>query len=290
MKQHQTTVEISNPDKKLFSEYTKDEYMKYYEQVASLMLPHVEKRPLTMYRFPDGADKQGFYQKDKSSYFPSWLHHIRIPQHRGSVDYVLCDNKKSILYIASQVAEFHVWTSTTDRLEYPDKMIFDLDPSGANLDLLRSMIQKLRVLLHDIGLHPYLMTTGKRGYHVAVPLRPEQENKKVREFALKIAVVLEQDDPTQLTTELIKEKRGQRIFIDVNRNSPHQTSIAPYSVRAVSTASVALPLDWAELRRIKPADYDIGKTILRISRKTDPWKRFRRESASLLEVLGRLRK
>jgi bifunctional non-homologous end joining protein LigD len=284
-----TTIEVSSPEKKLFSHYTKKDYMEYYEHIASLMLPHVEKRPLTMYRFPDGAENEGFYQKDKSDYFPTWLDHIRIPHHRGSVDYVVCNTNRSILYVASQIAEFHVWTSTTDRLGYPDKMVFDLDPSGTDLERLRKIIRKLRVLLIDIGLQPYLMTTGKRGYHVVVPLNPEQENNKVREFALKVAVVLEQDDPTELTTELIKEKRGQRIFIDVNRNSSYQTSIAPYSVRAVPTASVALPLSWEELGRIKPADYDLKKTMMRMSRKLDPWRRFRGESASLLEITKRLK-
>jgi bifunctional non-homologous end joining protein LigD len=169
-------------------------------------------------------------------------------------------------------------------------MVFDLDPSGGNLGLLRNVIRKLRVLLNDIGLHPFLMTTGKRGYHVAVPLKPELENTKVREFAFKIALVLEQDDPAQLTTELIKEKRGQRIFIDVNRNSPHQTSIAPYSVRAVPEATVALPLEWTELGRTTPAGYDIQRTLTRMARKADPWKKFRRQAASLPEVIGRLKK
>ena len=284
------TIEISNPEKKLFSHYTKKEYVDYYDAIASIMLPHVTKRPLTMYRFPDGAKKPGFFQKERSEYFPSWIDHQRIPQSRGSVDYVLCNKTQAILYIASQIAEFHVWTSTTDRLGYPDKMVFDLDPSGGNLELLRNVIRKLRALLNDIGLHPFLMTTGKRGYHVAVPLKPELENTKVREFAFKIALVLEQDDPAQLTTELIKEKRGKRIFIDVNRNSPHQTSIAPYSVRAVPEATVALPLDWRELGRTKPTGYDIRRTLVRMSRKTDPWKKFRSQSVSLLEVIGRLKK
>jgi bifunctional non-homologous end joining protein LigD len=152
------------------------------------------------------------------------------------------------------------------------------------------VIRKLRRLLQDIGLQPYLMTTGKRGYHVVVPIKPEQENRSVREFALKIAIVLEQDDPMHLTTKLMKDKRGHRIFIDVNRNSPHQTSIAPYSVRAVPEASVALPLGWAELGRIKPGDYDIDTTLKRMVRKQDPWKTFHEESVSLREVIGRLQK
>ena len=254
------------------------------------MLPHIEQRLVSMYRFPDGASQKGFFQKNRLEYFPKWISHKIIKKDHETVDYVICNDNRTLVYLASQVAEIHIGTSRIGYLKYPDKMVFDLDPSGGPLDSLREVIRKLRTLLRGIGLQSYLMTTGKRGYHVAVPLKPELGNQKVREFALKIAMVLEQDEPGQLTTELIKEKRGHRIFIDVNRNSPHQTSIAPYSVRAVPEASVALPLEWAELSRIKPGDYDIDRTLKRMIQKQDPWKMFQKESTSLLEVIGRLKK
>jgi len=123
-----------------------------------------------------------------------------------------------------------------------------------------------------------------------VPIEPELTNTGVRSFALKIAEVLEQDDPAHVTTELAKQKRGRRIFMDVNRNSPHQTSIAPYSVRAVPQASVALPLQWKELGTVEPGGYDIGKTLRRLERKHDPWRLFRKNQASLRQVIRRLKK
>jgi bifunctional non-homologous end joining protein LigD len=169
-------------------------------------------------------------------------------------------------------------------------MIFDLDPSSKELDSLKKIVKKLVKLLKDIGLEPYLMTTGKKGYHVTVPIKPEQKNDKVREFALKIAQVIEQDDFGHVTTELIKSKRKERIFIDVNRNSPHQTSIAPYCVRAVKEASVALPIKWSEVNNVNPGDYDIRKTLNRMQVKKDPWHNFSTKSESLKEVIRMLKK
>jgi bifunctional non-homologous end joining protein LigD len=168
-------------------------------------------------------------------------------------------------------------------------MVFDLDPPGKDLDTLRKIAQKLGAFLRSIGFSPYLMSTGKRGYHIVVPLKPEQTNKEVRAFAGKVAAVIVDDDPTTVTTELFKEKRKGRVFIDVNRNSSHQTSIAPYSVRAVLDAAVALPLEWTELRTVHPHEYDIGKTQRRMHRKQDPWKDFTRNSVSLKTIIGRLK-
>ena len=283
-------LEISNPEKKLFARYTKKEYVDYHESITSVMLPHLKNRPLSLYRFPDGAAPGGFYQKDMPGYFPTWIKHLGVKQKKRTVDYIICDTKQSLVYIASQVAEFHIWTSTKEKLGYPDKMVFDLDPSGQGLDALREVARKLGKLLRDIGFRPYLMTTGKSGYHVVVPIHPEQTNAAVRGFALKIAMVIENDDPEVSTTELFKEKRKKRVFIDVNRNSPHQTSIAPYSVRAVQAASVALPLEWTELRKVSPDGYDIGATLRRMQKKKDPWRDFRKQTQSLKEVIGRLKK
>jgi bifunctional non-homologous end joining protein LigD len=284
------TLEISHPEKKIFTRYTKQEYVEYYERIADVMVPHVEHRLISMYRFPNGASEKGFYQKDRPGYFPNWIDHKLIRKDGEAVDYVVCNDKRSLVYVASQVAEIHIGTSRTNLLRYPDKMMFDLDPPDGTLASMRTVIRKLGDLLRDIGVDPYLMTTGKRGYHVAVPLKPEQNNSAVRSFALKIAEALEQDDPVHITTELIKEKRGKRIFIDVNRNSTHQTSIAPYSVRAVPKASVALPLEWKELGSVAPGGYDIGKTVRRLDRKQDPWTSFRNNQASLSQVIRRLKK
>jgi bifunctional non-homologous end joining protein LigD len=134
------------------------------------------------------------------------------------------------------------------------------------------------------------MSTGKNGYHVVTPVYPELDNDGVRTFALKIATVMENDEPDALTTELLINKRKNRVFIDVNRNSPHQTAIAPYSVRAVRKATVALPFEWNELGKIRPDDYDIDKTTKRMQNKQDAWIDFSKESQSIKKLIDRLKK
>jgi bifunctional non-homologous end joining protein LigD len=285
-------VKVSNPEKKIFAGYTKEELVEYYRKMGRFMLPHIKKRLVTMFRFPNGADKEGFFQKEIPDYFPSWIEHVAVKKKHGQVDYIVCNDMESIIYVASQVSEIHIATSTIDRLDYPDKMMFDFDPPGIGRKtmIMKEKIKKTRNLLKDIGLHPYVMTTGKKGYHIAVPILPEQKNEEVREFALKIANVIENDDTANVTTKLMKDERDDRIFIDVNRNSPKATSIAPYSVRATTNATVALPVNWNELGKINPDDYDIKKSIIRMKHKTDPWKDFGKNGKSLKKVLKVLKK
>ncbi len=282
-------AEMSNPDKKIFSRYTKKELVDYYDAITPWMLPHLMNRPLSLYRFPNGVDKKGFYQKNMPDYFPDWINHKKIQKKEGEVDYIICDKKESLVFIASQVAEFHIWTSRTEKLNYPDRIIFDLDPTKEDVKALKQLAKKLGKLLSDIGLNPHIMTTGKRGYHIVVPILPEQKNDDVRSFALKIASVLENDDPKNITTQLIKDKRGDKMFIDVNRNSQDQTAIAPYSVRAVKDATIAIPLSWDELKKTDPADYDINKVLKRMQKINDPWKGFSKQ-ASLKKTVAGLKK
>ncbi|MFA6088417.1 MAG: non-homologous end-joining DNA ligase [Candidatus Woesearchaeota archaeon] len=283
-------INISNSEKKIFKKFTKREYVEYYKKIANIMLHSIRKRPIVMYRFPNGADKEGFYQKNKPNSFPSWIEHIKIKKKEGEVDYIICNNKECLIYVASQVGEIHTWTSTTENLGYPDKMVFDIDPSEKNSVLLKNTVLKLKQLLTDIGLNPYLLATGKKGYHIIVPIKPKNSNDKVREFALKIAKVIEQDNPKNITTELSKNKRINKIFIDINRNSPQQTSISPYSVRATLTATVALPIFWEELRKTNPDSFDINDVLKRMQTKSDPLKYFYKNSKSLNKIMKKLKK
>jgi bifunctional non-homologous end joining protein LigD len=280
---------ISHPEKRLFSVFTKKELVDYYIQVSEIMIDHVKGRPLTLFRFPHGVSDKMFFQKNRPEHFPEWISHKEIAKQKGKVDYIICNDPESLIYVASQIAEFHIWTSTTNDLEHPDKIIFDLDPSKENKSLLKDTVKNLCTLMRKIGLEPFVMTTGKRGYHVVSPIIPEIDHDQVREFALKIAKVIESSDPKNITTELIKDKRGDKIFIDVNRNSPQQTSIAPYSVRAVPGATVALPISKDELYDVDTDSFDIKKTLIRLKTTKDPWRSFRIKETSLKDVIENLK-
>ncbi|MGZ7146706.1 MAG: non-homologous end-joining DNA ligase LigD, partial [Halobacteriota archaeon] len=176
----------------------------------------------------------------------------------------------------------HIMVTRADKPNTPDQMIFDLDPSRSDVPLLRSAARELKGFLESLGFTPYIMTTGGRGYHIAVPITRELDNENVRRVALKIAETLADHDAT-LTTEFIKERRKGRIFIDVNRISALQTSIAPYAARAERGIPIASPFAWNELPNISPTSYTI-----RNHPKEDAWRDFSIRAASVKQVLKKL--
>jgi bifunctional non-homologous end joining protein LigD len=275
-------VEVSNPDKVLFPDdgITKAEFVQYYADVADAMLPFARGHPVAMLRFPNGINGQRFFQKQAPDYFPDFIRRVEIPKSKGTTNYPVCDTAEAIVYIASQACiEFHLLPTLADRLGYTDRMVFDLDPSIDDFDGVRRGAKLLRVLLDDVSLANYVMTSGSRGLHIWVPLK-ETPVEEVRGFASGIADV--SSDPDLLTTEFSKENRGNRIYVDVARNAPAQHAVAPYSVRAKPGAPVATPLDWDEVddKKLGPQSYTLRTVRARIER-DDPWRDMRRHAKSL---------
>lgn len=280
-KKEESKVTFTHLDKKIDTKITKRDIIDYYENVWSLMLPHIKERAITLYRFPSGLKGEKFFQKNASDYFPDFIEckEIEHKDHK-KVCYTVVKDEDGILYLANQVAEIHVMTSKINKIKYPDKMIFDLDPSTRNLEMLKKTAKKLKLLIEGIGLTAFIMTTGGKGYHIITPILPELDNDQVRDVALKIAKVLVQSDPDFLTTELLKSKRKGKIFIDVNRNSPMQTSIAPYSIRAKKGITLAAPFFWEELSKVNPDSFTIKGYKLENS-----WKDFYESAVSLKKIL-----
>jgi bifunctional non-homologous end joining protein LigD len=274
---NEPTVEISNPGKELYPDdhVTKADIADYFRAVADVMVPHLRNRPLSMRRFPDGIKGEGFYQKAVGDYFPDWIRTVAVPQRSGEpdVEHVICDDAATLVYLANQAClEFHPWLSQADALECPDRLVIDLDPpQGTAISDLRKTARLVRDLFEEVGLTPYVQATGSKGYHVVAALDGKDDYELVRPFARELADHLAQQHPDSLTTEQRKDKRGDRIFLDTNRNAYGQTAIAPYSLRARPGAPVATPIGWDELGRTEPAAYDIKKVQNRLARKTDPW-------------------
>jgi bifunctional non-homologous end joining protein LigD len=270
-------VTLSKLDKELFpaDHLTKRDVIDHYRGVADVMLPHLAGRPLVLRRYPDGIDADGFIQQEASRHFPDWVAIATVPRRDGpgTVDHVVCGDAATLIYLANQATvEFHTWLSTTRDLERPDRLIIDIDPpSGVEVATLREVARNLRDLFRSAGLHPYVQATGGRGFHVLAPLDGSADFDDARDLAKDLADRLAGRDPDRLTTAIRKERRGKRIFLDVNRNAYGQTSIAPYSLRARPGAPVATPLDWSELGRATPARYDPGRIRRRLARKADPW-------------------
>jgi bifunctional non-homologous end joining protein LigD len=167
----------------------------------------------------------------------------------------------------------HIWLSRADKLMNPDQMIVDLDPPEGKFAEARRVALVVRSLLDDLGLPSYPKTTGGKGIHVMVPLDRKVAFDEVRAFADGLAAVLSADDPRRLTTEFRKEKRGDRLFLDMGRNAYAQHAVAPYAVRPRDGAPVATPLDWSEVedRRLKPERFTIKAVAKRLETGNDPW-------------------
>ena len=292
-------VEVSKPDKVLFPgqsgavPVTKLALAEYYSSVADVMLPFLKDRPINMQRFPDGVTHGGFYEKKVPSHFPDWVDTVEVHTADGNQRQVVVNSARALVYVANQACVTpHTWLSRAAALDEPDQLIFDLDPSSDDVSDVRRAVLLTREVLDDLGLTSYVKTTGSRGYHAVVPLRPGDDFDVVREFARDVAEYLAGRDPDLLTMEQRKDKRGRRVYVDVMRNGYGQTAVPPFAVRARPGAPVSMPIDWDEVDDVEPAQFTIVNLADRLKRQDDPWNGFRLHARGLArarEKLARLR-
>ena len=284
---------ITHPEKVLFPEdgITKGELASYYDGVASVMLPHLSRRPVTMERYPRGIEEKGFFQKNVSKGFPEWLERIEVPKKDGTVRHPLVDDRRSLLWLANQnCITPHVWTSRAPNLYHPDLCIFDLDPSEETPAAVRAAALGLRDLLHELGLPSWVKTSGSKGFHIAVPLDGSAGFAEVSRFAHAVGALLVKRDPDNLTQEFSKAARGGRIYVDTARNGYSATFAATYAVRPRPGAPVSAPCTWEELERgeVGPRTFTLRTMAGRIAELGDLWSDVPSRPCSLrrpLEVL-----
>jgi bifunctional non-homologous end joining protein LigD len=271
-------VKLSHPDKVLFPEdgLTKADLAGYYASVADWMLPHVRDRPVNLWRWNTGIDGKLVVQQDIPKGAPDWVKRAETPRRKGgSIEHVLCQDADTLRWLANQnCITPHVWTARRDRLDRPDRIVFDLDPeAGSEFSLVREAALLVGERLREAGLEPFAMTTGSKGIHVVAPLKRTRESAWVRERARELGAEVAERSPGTLTTEWRKEKRDGKILVDTARNTYGQTVVAPYAVRALPGAPVAAPLAWEEL-----SDPDLSaraRTLRtvgeRLAERGDPW-------------------
>ena len=281
-------IKVTHTDKVLFpgDGITKGEMIDYYRRVADVMVPLVRDRPLTMQRYPDGIDRPGFFQKEAPYYLPEWIRTVTFELHEGRKQrQILCDDAATLVWIANQdCITQHVWFSRAGDLEHPDQLIFDLDPPDDDFDLVRFAARTIRAKLQDMDMPAFVKTTGSRGLHVVVPLDRSAGFDEVRAWARALAEKLAWSIPDSFTTELRKEARGHRLFIDYTRNAYGQTSVAPYTIRAKPGAPVATPVEWDELDGINSQSYNIRIVLKRIAEKGEPWKNMEQYATALKPI------
>jgi bifunctional non-homologous end joining protein LigD len=292
------TVALSHPDRVVFPEagLTKLDLANYYAEVAEAMVPHVRGRPLALQSFPEGVLGESYFIKDEPAHYPDWIATVEVPRRGGgSIRQALANDGATLVYLAGQnVVTPHIWTARADRLEQPDRIVFDLDPSVPNFAEVRAAARDLGSLLRDLGFAPFAMTTGSRGLHVVVALRRTASYDEVHEFARDVAAVFAAAAPAKLTVEVRRNRRGDRLFVDVGRNAYGQHAVAPYAVRGLPDAPVATPLRWEELDdpALRSQRWTIRDLRARLDTAGEPWREIARHARALgparreLERLG----
>lgn len=280
------SIEVSSLDKLMFpaAGITKGDLIDYYHKIAEVMLPHLRERPISLQRFPDGIEEEGFFQKNMPDYFPDWFRSARLSKEDGSVRYPLVGDAASLVYLANQgTITLHAALAKAGTPHHPDRLVFDLDPSGKEFEPVQDAARILRKALDELDLPSFVQTTGSRGLHVVIPLQGKQNFDQARAFAVSLAGELAEQHPDQLTVEQRKKKRGDRVFVDCMRNAYGQTAVAPYSLRARPGAPCATPLSWREALAgdMKPDRYGLKNIFRRLGRKEDPWKGIGRHAVVL---------
>jgi bifunctional non-homologous end joining protein LigD len=286
------SVEISHPYKLLFPAdgLTKADIAGYYEAVSEWMLPHIRNRPLSMLRYPDGIDGEGFFHKNVPDHYPDFVRRVEVDKRDGTLTHALiCDSDTLVYLVGQNMITPHVWLSRADRLRQPDRIVFDLDPApGADFASVRRAARRTGELLREIGLEPFAQVTGSKGIHVWTPLRRHATFEDVRPFARAVAELLASRHPDELTLEFRKSERGGRILVDVMRNAYAQTAVPPYAVRPLPGAPVATPIVWDELSdsKLRADRWTVTNVLRRVQSKGDPWA----DIASFARGLSRARK
>jgi bifunctional non-homologous end joining protein LigD len=269
-----TRVEFTHLSKVLYPEagITKLQVIKYFIRMAPRILPFLAGRPLVLTRFPDGVGEKGFYEKDAPMGTPDWVETYEHWSETAErvVHFIVCNNLDTLLWVANLDAlEIHMILAPTRSPENPDLLFIDLDPEppAATADAARIALV-IRDRLASQGVQISVKTSGKRGFHLVVPLVPGLTYAEVRGFVHAMGRELAREDAL-VASDAPGPSNPGKVFVDYGQNSPGRTMVAPYSLRATPRATVSTPLSWEEMAKgIKPGDFHIQSVQ---AREEDPW-------------------
>lgn len=276
-------VSFTNLEKVLYPEQNlrKVELIAYYASVAGVMLPHVQGRPLTLVRCPDGRHRACFYQKHAAKGVPTVVRRVAIRERDKTEDYLAVDDTAALLALPQMGAlEIHSWPCHADEVELPDQLVFDLDPAeDLGFEAVIAAAQEMRERLLTLGLESFVKTTGGKGLHVVLPVKRRLDWETHKAFAHAVSEAMARESPKKYLTSMRKDLRGGRVFLDYLRNARGATAIAPYSTRAREGATVATPLSWDELTQdLDPKAFTLRSMLSRIN-EPDPWRDYAKLTA-----------
>jgi bifunctional non-homologous end joining protein LigD len=251
-------IEISSPDRVIFPELglTKKDLADYYATIEPLIMVDAADRPMTLIRFPSGRTGESFFQKHDKGTFGPHVKQLPIEEKDGHFeDYLYFDDIRGLLACVQMgTIEFHGWGSKVDKVEYPDRLVFDLDPDvGLDFRKVKDAAVRLKALLQDLGLKSFPLLSGGKGIHVVVPLDASKDWPTVKSFADRFSRAISEAEPETFTANIRKVERKGRIFLDWLRNQRGATAVMPYSARGREGAPVSAPVAWEELDK-----YDSG--------------------------------
>jgi len=253
-------IRISNPERVIYPDekLTKGDLADYYAAVEALIMVDCARRPMTLIRCPQGRSKKCFFQKHDTGSFGPDVKHVPVKEKKGIVqDYLYFDDIKGLLACVQMgTIEFHGWGSRSDKIEHPDRLVFDLDPDvGLDFGKVKEAAVKLRGLLKDLGLETFPLLSGGKGLHVVAPLDQSADWPAVSDFAERFSRAIAEAEPDMFTANIRKVQRKGRIFLDWLRNQRGSTAVMPYSARAREGAPVAAPIAWEELDKYEGGNH-----------------------------------
>ncbi|MDC8105542.1 DNA ligase D [Chryseobacterium sp. B21-037] len=289
-------VKLTNQDKIYFpdDDISKGDVIEYYQSVARYILPHLKNRPLSLNRFPNGIEEQGFYQKDASDNTPEWVKTTQVYSESNDkyIDYIYCNDKATLAYLNNLgCIDLNPWNSSLPDLEHPDYLVLDLDPSKKNTfdDVIETALQ-VNEVLKSIKVKGYCKTSGSTGIHIYIPMGGNYEFDQVKDFAHIVMKQVNEKLPKITTLERSLQKRDdKKIYLDYLQNRTGQTLASAYSLRPKPGASVSMPIAWEELKPgLKPTDFNIHNALDRIKEKGDLFKPVLGKEIDMMKALDLL--
>ncbi|HXZ31168.1 MAG TPA: non-homologous end-joining DNA ligase [Terriglobales bacterium] len=248
-------LKLTNLEKVLYpaTGFTKGQVIDYYARIAPVLVPHLVERPVTLKRYPEGVDKEFFFEKNTTKYRPEWVKTAPIwsEGNRRTVNYVLVNDLPTLIWVANLAAiELHPSLSFARKIESPTVIAFDLDPGPpANILQCCQVAFWLREIFEHFGLHSFPKTSGSKGMQIYVPLNTPATYDITKPFAQALARLLENDHKDLVVSDMKKSLRVGKVLVDWSQNDEHKTTIGVYSLRAREHPTVSTPVTWEELER-----------------------------------------
>jgi DNA ligase D len=267
------TVKITNPNKEIWPEVTKFDYLKYLVAVSNQMLPFLKDRLLTVIRYPNGVAGEAFYQKNCPDYAPQYVKRYEF----DGTNFIVCSDLATLLWLGNQGAiEYHIPFQTINS-NSPEEIVIDLDPPSKN-DFILAV--KAALILKDtfekLNIQAFIKTSGNKGMQIFIPIKKDAYSyEQTRSFTSFIATYLVHKEPNMFTMERLKKNRGNKLYIDFIQHAEGKTIIAPYSTRGNKKGLVSTPLLWEEINsNLSPNEFTMSNNVQRINSSIFPFEKY----------------